>query len=197
VLVVEATGIRDVPSGPAAPHRPRPLRRRACAPRRGRARGERRRTLLFIQLIDFLAIRGGPSPRSYFARFLRSRRPPRGVSPASAPRRRRGRPRARDASPRCDDARCVLSRRASSRPGAFGARERVTDLHLPHVAELPRVLPGLFADAAAARAGRRLRRRRAALRARLHDGVVPVADQHAPRRLRRLARENRLRCRSR
>jgi 2,4-dienoyl-CoA reductase-like NADH-dependent reductase (Old Yellow Enzyme family) len=29
----------------------------------------------------------------------------------------------------------------------FGARERVTDTHLPHIAELPRVLPGLFADA--------------------------------------------------
>ena len=31
----------------------------------------------------------------------------------------------------------------------FGDRERVTDTHLPHIAELPRVLPGLFADAAA------------------------------------------------
>src|SRR5262249_28789859 len=30
----------------------------------------------------------------------------------------------------------------------FGLRERVTDLHLPHVRDLPRVLPGLFADAA-------------------------------------------------
>src|SRR6185295_2210860 len=29
-----------------------------------------------------------------------------------------------------------------------GYRERVTDVHLPHIAELPRVLPGLFADAA-------------------------------------------------
>jgi hypothetical protein len=30
----------------------------------------------------------------------------------------------------------------------FGYRERVTDMHLPHVRELPRVLPGIFADAA-------------------------------------------------
>jgi 2,4-dienoyl-CoA reductase-like NADH-dependent reductase (Old Yellow Enzyme family) len=30
----------------------------------------------------------------------------------------------------------------------MGYRERVDDLHLPHVRELPRVLPGLFADAA-------------------------------------------------
>ncbi len=31
----------------------------------------------------------------------------------------------------------------------FGYRERVTDMELPHIRELPRVLPGLFADAAA------------------------------------------------
>jgi 2,4-dienoyl-CoA reductase-like NADH-dependent reductase (Old Yellow Enzyme family) len=31
----------------------------------------------------------------------------------------------------------------------FGYRERVNDLHLPHVRELPRVLPGIFASAAA------------------------------------------------
>ncbi len=30
----------------------------------------------------------------------------------------------------------------------FGYRERVTDTHLPHVRELPQVLPGIFADAA-------------------------------------------------
>jgi 2,4-dienoyl-CoA reductase-like NADH-dependent reductase (Old Yellow Enzyme family) len=30
----------------------------------------------------------------------------------------------------------------------FGYRERVTDTHLPHVAELPKVLPGIFAAAA-------------------------------------------------
>ena len=30
-----------------------------------------------------------------------------------------------------------------------GYRERVTDLHLPHIRELPNVLPDLFADAAA------------------------------------------------
>ncbi len=29
----------------------------------------------------------------------------------------------------------------------FGARERVTDTHLPHIRDLPKKLPGLFADA--------------------------------------------------
>ena len=30
----------------------------------------------------------------------------------------------------------------------FGYREHVTDMHLPHVRELPQVLPDIFADAA-------------------------------------------------
>src|SRR5439155_8520994 len=30
----------------------------------------------------------------------------------------------------------------------YGYRERVTDVELPHIAALPQVLPGLFADAA-------------------------------------------------
>ena len=70
----------------------------------------------------------------------------------------------------------------------YGYRERVRDLHLPRIRELPRVLPGLFAEAAAPGAGGRLRRRGAALRPRLYDGLVPVAPEHARRRLRRAAR---------
>ena len=59
------------------------------------------------------------------------------------------------------------------------------------------MLPGLFADAAERARRSRLRRRRAALRARLHDGVVPVAPEHARRRLRRIARRTGCGCRSR
>jgi hypothetical protein len=33
----------------------------------------------------------------------------------------------------------------------YGYREQVSDLELPHIRELPRVLPGLFADAAGGR----------------------------------------------
>ncbi|MBM3975271.1 MAG: NADH:flavin oxidoreductase, partial [Planctomycetes bacterium] len=49
-----------------------------------------------------------------------------------------------------DDAtlRAVLPPRAY-RDLAYGAREEVNDLHLPHIRELPRTLPGLFAGAAA------------------------------------------------
>ena len=57
---------------------------------------------------------------------------------------RAGAPRAPAATPRG-----ASSRRASSKTLDFGARERVTDVHLPHVRDLPQVLPGLFADAAA------------------------------------------------
>ena len=57
----------------------------------------------------------------------------------------------------------------------FGYRERVVDVHLPQIRDLPRTLPGLFADAGAPRPRGRLRRRRAALRPRLHDGLVPLA----------------------
>src|SRR5262245_47469238 len=70
VLVVEATGIRDIPSGPL-------LRighdrfvdglRRLVATVRERSRAE---TRLFLQIIDFLTIRRRPAPATYFARFL-------------------------------------------------------------------------------------------------------------------------------
>jgi 2,4-dienoyl-CoA reductase-like NADH-dependent reductase (Old Yellow Enzyme family) len=73
VLVVEATGIRDIPSGPLL----RIGHDRFCD---GLARlveavreasgGE---TLFLIQLIDFLSIRRRPPRDKYFARFLTAR----------------------------------------------------------------------------------------------------------------------------
>src|SRR5271156_6053680 len=70
-IVVEATGIRDVPSGPLLrighDRYVEGLRRLTSAVRA--ASGGR--TRLFIQLIDFLAIRRRPQPSKYFARFLR------------------------------------------------------------------------------------------------------------------------------
>src|SRR5205814_10081464 len=42
----------------------------------------------------------------------------------------------------------ILSPRELEAP-KFGYRERVTDMHLPHIRDLPARLPGLFADAAA------------------------------------------------
>ena len=69
-IVVEATGIRDVPSGPLlriGDERFLPgLRELADVVRRA-SEGE---TRLFIQLIDFLSIRRRPDPARYFADFL-------------------------------------------------------------------------------------------------------------------------------
>src|SRR3984957_5201130 len=70
-IVVEATGIRDVPSGPLLrighDRYVDGLRRLASAVRAASGGCTR----LFIQLIDFLAIRRRPEPSKYFARFLK------------------------------------------------------------------------------------------------------------------------------
>src|SRR6185436_970249 len=70
VLVVEATGVRDIPSGPL-------LRigddrfisglRKLVETVREASEGQ---TLLFIQIIDFLAVKRRPERAKYFQRFL-------------------------------------------------------------------------------------------------------------------------------
>jgi dimethylglycine catabolism A len=151
VIVVEATGIRDIPSGPLlriGHDRFLPGLRRLVETVRDASKGE---TRLFIQLIDFLTIRRRPEKRKFFERFLE-------VSPAhrEALARVTGRSFAGvpDAEVRAglhdlDEARLpeVLSARELESLQR-GYRERVTDVHLPHIRELPRVLPGLFAEAA-------------------------------------------------
>src|SRR5215468_7684828 len=70
VLVVEATGIRDIPSGPLlriGDDRFIPGLRTLVEMVRERSRG---RTRLFIQLLDFLAVRRRPEPRRFFGRYL-------------------------------------------------------------------------------------------------------------------------------
>ena len=153
VLVVEATGIRDVPSGPLlriGHDRYVPGLRRLVEAVREASGGE---TRLLIQLIDFLAIKRRPAKEAFFARFFR---PDPAVAAAAA--ERTGDPswesaseaelRARLASAPDDLVDAVLPERERESL-RFGYRERVTDLHLPHIRELPRALPPLFADAAA------------------------------------------------
>lgn len=151
VLVVEATGIRDVPSGPllrVGHDRFVPGLRELVATVRTSSGG---RTRLFLQILDFLAIRRRPEKAKFFARFL-----------AITPRHRDlvaarfGAAAAADeASVRAclaaadDDVLRELLTAREFRDYAFGAREEVNDLHLPHIRELPAVLPGLFAAAAA------------------------------------------------
>ena len=69
-LVVEATGIRDIPSGPLlriGHDRFIPGLTELVRTVREASRG---RTRLFIQIIDFLRIRRRPEPERYFREFL-------------------------------------------------------------------------------------------------------------------------------
>jgi dimethylglycine catabolism A len=142
-IVVEATGIRDVPSGPLlriGHDRFVPGLNRLVEAVRQASEG---RTRLFIQLIDFLAIRRRPDAKKFFERFL-----------AITERHRAALPGLAD-----DEVRARLSLMSEAELAAvltpaemealqFGYRERVTDMELPHIRDLPRVLPGLFAGAA-------------------------------------------------
>jgi len=145
VLVVEATGIRDVPSGPLlriGDERFVPGLRELVQTVRRRSGGE---TRLFVQIIDFLGIRRRPEKEKYIRRFLVLRDEHRarlGLATAGEEDVRA----ALCALPH-EELLALLSAREVEEL-EFGARERVTDLHLAHIRELPRVLPGLFAAAA-------------------------------------------------
>jgi len=144
-IVVEATGIRDVASGPllrisearfiAGLHTLVETVRRASA-------GE---TRLFIQLIDFLAIRRRPESRKFFERFLTIT--PEHRQALAMPEASDAEIRARLAALDAGELASVLSLRELEALN-MGARERITDTELPHIAALPQVLPGLFAQAA-------------------------------------------------
>src|SRR5713101_8110981 len=70
VLVVEATGVRDIPSGPLlriGDDRFIPGLRKLVELVRERSAGH---TRLFIQVIDFVAVRRRPAASSFLARYL-------------------------------------------------------------------------------------------------------------------------------
>jgi 2,4-dienoyl-CoA reductase-like NADH-dependent reductase (Old Yellow Enzyme family) len=152
VLVVEATGIRDVPSGPllrAGHDRFVPGLRELADVVRSRSGGE---TKLLLQILDFLAIKRRPPKDKYFARFLE-------VTPAVRERMSARTGDGRWSAAPESELRAALASLSDADHEAIlapreleslrrGHRERVTDVHLPHVEELPRVLPGLFAAAA-------------------------------------------------
>jgi len=151
-IVVEATGVRDVPSGPLlriGDDRFIPGLRRIVDAVREASDG---RTRLFIQLIDFLAVRRRPTAAKFFERYLRVTDRLRSV--LGAENWPEARVREHLAGLTADALERVLTPRELEAL-RFGERERVTDLDRPHIAALPRVLPGLFAAAArrAERAG--------------------------------------------
>jgi 2,4-dienoyl-CoA reductase-like NADH-dependent reductase (Old Yellow Enzyme family) len=142
-LVVEATGIRDIPSGPLL----RIGHDRFIPGLAELVRTVRRasggRTRLYIQIIDFLRIRRRPEPERYFREFLVLTDRHRALLPGSddAIREKLARLPEEEWSGFLDERELESLR--------FGERERVTDTGLPHIRELPRVLPELFAGAAA------------------------------------------------
>lgn len=143
-IVLEATGIRDVPSGPLlriGHDRFIPGLRSIVDAVREASGGE---TKLFIQLIDFLAIRRRPEPAKYFGRHLSiTDRHRRALDLPDAPEAA-----VREALVALPEERLAEVLDARELEALLrGARERVTDMELPHVRELPRVLPGLFAEA--------------------------------------------------
>jgi len=145
-LVVEATGIRDIPSGPllrVGDDRFVPGLARLVETVRKASAGH---TRLFLQIIDFLAIRRRPEREKYFSRFLRIT--DEHYEKLSVEGRDESAVRAALSALSDEELVSVLSPREFE-AYAYGYRERVTDTHLPHIAELPRVLPGLFASAAA------------------------------------------------
>jgi 2,4-dienoyl-CoA reductase-like NADH-dependent reductase (Old Yellow Enzyme family) len=151
-LVVEATGVRDVPSGPLL----RIGHDRFLSGLRDLVRVVRERsageTRLFVQILDFLAIKRRPQKETYLRRFLalgdvhRERLASIEGCAAAA-----GLPdqEVRETLIRLphDQLLAILEPREVE-DLEFGYRERVNDVHLPHVRELPRVLPALFAAAA-------------------------------------------------
>ncbi len=158
-MVVEATGIRDVPSGPLlriGDDRFVPGLKRLTEAVRRASGGE---TRLFIQLIDFLSIRRRPDPARYFADFLKvTDRLPRSLRGRGcrgcrgwrrAPMPARTMRAFAAGSPRSNAAELEGALDPPELEALdYGSRERVTDMHLAHIRDLPVQLPGLFARGA-------------------------------------------------
>ena len=144
-LVIEATGIRDIPSGPllriSHDRYVRGLRELVDTIRRA-SDGH---TRVFIQIIDFLSIRRRPEPDKYFQRFLRITQRHRELLDAADWTEDAVRDHL--AALPAETLQSILDAREWEAL-QFGARERVTDMALPHIRDLPQTLPGLFSAAA-------------------------------------------------
>ncbi len=152
VLVVEATGVRDIPSGPLlriGHDRFIPGLKQLVDVVRQASEGE---TKLFIQIIDFLSVKRRPEKEKYFARFLHVN-----------DRHRKTLAEITEDTAWLDAAETQVREFLNNAPDGvvdhmldareleslrFGYREHVTDVHLSHVRELPQVLPDIFSAAA-------------------------------------------------
>ncbi|HEX8494824.1 MAG TPA: NADH:flavin oxidoreductase [Pyrinomonadaceae bacterium] len=152
-IVVEATGVRDIASGPLlriGHDRYIPGLRQLVERVRRASKGH---TRLFIQIIDFLSVKRRPEKEKFFERFFRlSERHRHALAEATNDENwlERSETEVRDflkTAPEETLERVLDERELESL--RFGYRERVTDTELAHVRELPLVLPEIFAAAAA------------------------------------------------
>ena len=171
-IVVEATGVRDIPSGPLlriGDDRFIPGLRQLVETVRRASTG---RTRLFIQLIDFLSIRRRPTRETFLSRYLHITNDHKRALASLAPLgsdldflappgsdlnfsgKSRSDPNGGEAGVRRalmgltdEELRVVLTPREYEAM-EFGLRERVTDVEQDHIRDLPRTLPGIFAAAA-------------------------------------------------
>jgi len=144
-LVVEATGIRDIASGPLlriSDDRFIPGLQTLVERVRAASNGQ---TRLLIQLIDFLTVRRRPEPEKFFARHLKITDQHRDALQATDQSDEQVRKALTDLGP--EELKRILSPREFESL-CYGYREKVTDTHIPHIAELTESLPTLFANAA-------------------------------------------------
>ena len=144
-IVVEATGIRDIPSGPLlriGDDRFIPGLKSLVKTVREASDGE---TRLFIQIIDFLRINRRPDAEKYFGRYLDITDDHRAwfYNELDDDEIRAKLPTL------TDEALADVLNPREYESYARGYRERVTDTHLEHIAALPQTLPPLFSAAAA------------------------------------------------
>ena len=151
-LVVEATGVRDIPSGPLlriGHDRFIPGLRKLVETVREASGG---RTRLLIQIIDFLSVKRRPEKAKFFDRFLKLEfRHKYALAEAFEDESWLGKDEAELRAFLKDAPEEILERVLDERELEslrFGYRERVTDMDLPHIRELPQVLPGIFSAAA-------------------------------------------------
>src|SRR3989440_9537844 len=151
-LVVEATGVRDIPSGPLlriGHDRFLPGLTQLVETVSEASQGH---TKLFIQIIDFLAVKRRPERAKYFQRFLEITDLHRqrlseltGYSHWTTVDEQTIREFLFNAEDELIEQ--VLDARELEAL-RFGYRERVNDTKLMHIRELQKVLPNIFADAA-------------------------------------------------
>jgi dimethylglycine catabolism A len=152
-IVVEATGVRDIPSGPLlriGHDRFIPGLSELVETVHKASAG---RTRVFIQIIDFLNIKRRPDKAKFFARFLTlDQRHRRALVAATEDESwlttDEAQVRALLAAAPDELLEKVLSARELESL-RMGYRERVTDMQLAHIRALPQVLPEIFAAAAA------------------------------------------------